>query len=121
MLLDKELCDFSSEMYLDLIMTFNNAIEFEETNKFSEEEDLRTLDVDQLTNRLEKSLSVSIDKVEQMLNRNLETIDMVRLCHIGIEIANAKCGRNNKSLSSTESEDSSPNETQSDENTVSAD
>ncbi|XP_076083201.1 uncharacterized protein LOC143054167 [Mytilus galloprovincialis] len=118
MLLEKELCDFSSEMYLDLIMKFNNDIEFEETNKFSEEEDLRTLDVDQLKNRLEKSLSVSIDKVEKMLDRNLETSDIVRLCHIGIEIANAKCGQSKKSLSSTESEDSSPNETQSDENTA---
>lgn len=102
-------------------MKFNNDIEFEETNKFSEEEDLRTLDVDQLTNRLEKSLSVSIDKVEKMLDRNLETSDIVRLCHIGIEIANAKCGQSKKSLSLTESEDSSPNETQSNENTVSSD
>ncbi|CAG2185393.1 unnamed protein product [Mytilus edulis] len=97
---------------------FNNDIEFEETNKFSEEEDLRTLDVDQLTNRLEKSLSVSIDKVEKMLDRHLEASDIVRLCHIGIEIANAKCEQSNKSLSSTESEDSSPNETQADENTA---
>ncbi|CAG2243217.1 unnamed protein product [Mytilus edulis] len=106
-----------SEMYLDLIMKFNNDIEFEETNKFSEEEDLRTLNVDQLMNRLEKSLSVSIDKVEKMLDRHLEASDIVRLCHIGIEIANAKC-RNNMSLSSAESDDSSPNETQSDENTA---
>ncbi|CAG2198846.1 unnamed protein product [Mytilus edulis] len=42
---------------------------------------------------------------------------MVRLCHIGIEIANAQCG-SNMSLSSAESDDSSPNETQSDRNTT---
>ncbi|CAG2221845.1 unnamed protein product [Mytilus edulis] len=108
MLLEKELCDFSSEMYLDLIMKFNNDIEFEETNKFSEEEDLRTLNVNQLMNRLEKSLSVSIDKVEKMLNKKLEASDLIRLCNIGIEIANTTLESSRKRRSA-ESDKSPPN------------
>ncbi|XP_076083203.1 uncharacterized protein LOC143054168 [Mytilus galloprovincialis] len=108
MLLEKELCDFSSEMYLDLIMKFNNDIEFEETNKFTEKVDLRTLDVNQLMNSLEKSLSVSIDKVEKMLNKKLEASDLIRLCHIGIEIANSKFESSRKRRSA-ESDGSPPN------------
>ncbi|CAC5410694.1 unnamed protein product [Mytilus coruscus] len=117
MLLEKELSDFSSDMYLDLIMKFNNNIEFDETNKFAEEEDLRTLSVAHLMNRLEKSLSVSVDKVEKFLHKNLEASDLIRLCHIGIEIANAKCG-SNKRRSSAESDESSPNKRKSKEITA---
>ncbi|XP_063405860.1 uncharacterized protein LOC134689824 [Mytilus trossulus] len=89
-------------------MEFNNGIEFGETNKFSEEEDLRTLSVDHLMNRLEKSLSVSVDKVEKMLNKKLEASDLIRLCHIGIELANAQC-RSSKRRMSAGSDENSPN------------
>lgn len=108
MLLEKELPDFNSDMYLNLIMEFNNDIEFGELNKFSEEEDLKTLDVDQLMNRLEKSLSVSLDKVEKMLHKKLEASDLIRLCHIGIEIANAKF-ESRKKRRSAECDGSPPN------------
>ncbi|VDH90167.1 60kDa lysophospholipase, partial [Mytilus galloprovincialis] len=117
MLLAKELSDFNSDMYLDLIIKFNYDIEFSETNKFSEKEDLRTLSVNHLMNRLEKRLSVSIDKVEKMLNRNLDTSDLIRLCHIGIEIANAEC-ESNRTRWSAESDESSPNKRKSKEFTV---
>ncbi|VDI71079.1 Hypothetical predicted protein [Mytilus galloprovincialis] len=90
MLLDKEISEFSAEMYLELIMMYNNDIHYDELNSFKEKEDLRTLSVLKLKNRLEKSLSVSNCKVEKMLKKELECSDLIRLCHIGIELANAK-------------------------------
>ncbi|VDI67912.1 Hypothetical predicted protein [Mytilus galloprovincialis] len=117
MLLEKEVSDFNSDMYLDLIMEFNKGIEFGETNKFTEEEDLRALSVDHLMNRLEKSLSVSIDKVEKMLDKKLEASDLIRLCHIGIELANAQCRSSNRRRSAG-SDESPPNERKLQEITV---
>ncbi|CAG2203881.1 unnamed protein product [Mytilus edulis] len=110
MLLDKEISEFSAEMYLELIMTYNNDIHYDELNSFKEEEDLRTLSVLKLKNRLEKSLSVSIAKVEKMLKRELESSDLIRLCHIGIELANANSSdsRRQEKKRKSGNDDSSP-------------
>ncbi|XP_071175762.1 uncharacterized protein LOC143060233 [Mytilus galloprovincialis] len=110
MLLDKEISEFSAEMYLELIMTYNNDIHYDELHSFKEEEDLRTLSVLKLKNRLEKSLSVSIAKVEKMLKRELESSDLIRLCHIGIELANANSSdsRRQEKKRKSGNDDSSP-------------
>ncbi|CAC5421776.1 unnamed protein product [Mytilus coruscus] len=110
MLLDKEISEFSAEMYLELIMMFNNDINYDETNSFKEEEDLRTLNAVKLKNRLEKSLSVSTVQVEKMLNKELESSDLIRLCHIGIELANTKSSENRRQEKKRKagSDDSSP-------------
>ncbi|CAG2191969.1 unnamed protein product [Mytilus edulis] len=120
MLLDKEISEFSAEMYLELIMTYNNDIHYDELHSFKEEEDLRTLSVLKLKNRLEKSLSVSIAKVEKMLKRELESSDLIRLCHIGIELANANSSdsRRQEKKRKSGNDDSSPSKKISGEPTI---
>ncbi|CAG2200902.1 unnamed protein product [Mytilus edulis] len=55
-----------------------------------------------------------------MLNRNLQASDLIRLCHIGIEIANAECESNRRRWSA-KSDETSPNKRKSKEFTVGLD
>ena len=120
MLLENELSDFSADMYLDLIIKFNEDVHYEDTNKFNEDEDIRTLSEDSLRNKLEKSLAISVERVEKMVKKQLVSSDLIRLCHIGIEIANARVGkRQEKKRKSGGSDESSSSKKKLQEPTVS--
>ncbi|CAC5359808.1 unnamed protein product [Mytilus coruscus] len=87
MLLERDL-KFNSQMLLDLIMRFHQNEHYDQLNSFKENENLRTLDIDTLKLRLEKSLGIKIDDLVKMLNRDLNRPDFVKIAHIGIIIAN---------------------------------
>jgi len=86
MLLERDL-KFNSQMMLNLIMRFNANEHYDQLHSFKENEDLRTLDVDTIKLRIEKSLGIQIEELKKMLNKDLDRSDFVKVAHIGIQIA----------------------------------
>ena len=91
MILQREIENFSAEMYLDLLLKFSPSEHIEDLNSFNEEEDLRSVSEDSLTNYLEKSLAMS-----KMLKNSLSRGDLIKFCHFGIELVNVSSSDENK-------------------------
>ena len=91
MILQREIENFSAEMYLDLLLKFSASEHIEDLNSFNEEEDLRSVSEDSLKNYLEKSLAMS-----KMLKNSLSRGDLIKLCHFGIELVNVSSSDENK-------------------------
>ena len=75
-------------------------------NCFKEDENLDTLDKDELERRLDKSFDIKLEKVGKILKKDLDQTDLVKLAHCAIEVANQKCGpqkRKHPELSATKS------------------
>ena len=54
---------FDSEMLMDTIVMYQNNEHFETLNCFKEDENLDTLDKDELVRRLDKSFDIKLEKV----------------------------------------------------------
>ena len=83
---------FDSEMLMDAIVMYQNNEHFETLNCFKEDENLDTLDKDDLARRLDKSFDIKLEKVRKILKKDLDQTDLVKLAHCAIEVANQKCG-----------------------------
>ena len=95
---------FDSEMLMDTIVIYQNNEHFETLNCFKEDENLDTLDKDDLARRLDKSFDIKLEKVRKFLKKDLDQTDLVKLAHCAIEVANQKCGpqkRKHPELSAT--------------------
>jgi hypothetical protein len=57
-------------------------------NLFKEDENLDTLDKDELVRRLDKSFDMKLEKVRKILKKDLDQTDLVKLAHCAIEVAN---------------------------------
>ena len=115
MILQREIENFSAEMYLDLLLKFSASEHIEDLNNFNEEENLRSVSEDSLKNYLEKSLAMS-----KMLKNSLSRGDLIKLCHFGIELVNVSSSDENKRNSdSTVSGDESGGKKKTKEPTVS--
>ena len=98
MILQREIENFSAEMYLDLLLHFNTSEHIEDLNSFNEEEYLRSVSEDSLKNYLEKSLAMDLEKLSKMLKKSLSRGDLIKLCHFGIELANVSSSDKNKKI-----------------------
>ena len=97
---------FDSEMLMDTIVMYQDNEHFEALNCFKEDENLDTLDKNELVRRLDKSFDIKLEKVRKILKKDLDQTDLVKLAHCAIEVANQKCGpqkRKHPELSATKS------------------
>jgi hydroxylamine reductase (hybrid-cluster protein) len=83
---------FDSEMLMDTIVMYQDNEHFETLNFFKEDENLDTLDKDELVRRLDKSFHIKLEKVRKILKKDLDQTDLVKLAHCAIGVANQKCG-----------------------------
>ena len=83
---------FDSEMLMDTIVMYQDNEHFENLNCFKEDENLDTLDKDELVRRLDKSFDIKLEKVRKILKKDLDQTNLVKLAHCAIEVANQKCG-----------------------------
>jgi hypothetical protein len=79
---------FDSEMLMDIIVMYQDIEHFETLNLFKEDENLDTLDKDELVRRLDKSFDMKLEKVRKILKKDLDQTDLVKLAHCAIEVAN---------------------------------
>ena len=63
---------------------------FESLNCFKEDENLDTLDKDELARRLDTSFDIKLGKVRKIIKKDLDQTDLVQLAHCAIEVANSK-------------------------------
>ena len=80
-------------MLMDTIVMFQDNEHFETLNCFNEDENLETLDKEELIKRLDKSFDINLEKVRKVLKKDdLDQTDLVKFVHCAIEVANQKCG-----------------------------
>ena len=89
---------FDSEMLMDIIVMYQDIEHFETLNLFKEDENLDTLDTDELVRRLDKSFDMKLEKVRKILKKDLDQTDLVKLAHCAIEVSNQKCGPHKREL-----------------------
>jgi hypothetical protein len=63
---------FDSEMLMDTIVMYQDNEHFETLNLFKEDENLDTLDKDELVRRLDKSFDMKLEKVRKILKKDLD-------------------------------------------------
>ncbi|CAG2184853.1 unnamed protein product [Mytilus edulis] len=101
MLLQRDL-KFNLQKMLDLIMKFheNEHNDYDQLNSFKEDEDLRTLDVDTLKLRLEKSLGIQIDDLSTCADSLLKNKDTIndRISELEILLQSTKYSKQKDSL-----------------------
>ena len=82
--------EFNSDMFLELIVNFQKCVfvDPKDLNFYKEGEGLDTISVKNLETRLEKSFSISVEKVASIVKRKLKQSDLVVLSHVAISLAN---------------------------------
>jgi hydroxylamine reductase (hybrid-cluster protein) len=83
---------FDSEMLMDTIVMYQDNEHFETLNCFKEDENLDTLDKDELVRRVDKSFDIELEKVRKILKKGLDQMELEKLAQCAIEVANQKCG-----------------------------
>ena len=61
---------FDSEMLMDTIVMYQDNEHFEALNCFKEDENLDTLDKDELVRRFDKSFDIKLEKVRKILKNH---------------------------------------------------
>ena len=87
--------EFNSDMFLELIVNFQKCefVDPKDLNFYKEGEGLNTISVKNLETRLEKSFSISVEKVASIVKRKLKQSDLVVLSHVAISLANENSNR----------------------------
>ena len=79
---------FDSDMFMDLVVMFQDNDHIRDLHCFTDDEALQTLDKDELVKRITKSFNIDLEKVQKITKKSLDTNDLVKLAHCAIDIAN---------------------------------